>query len=289
MLILAQDETYCGGDLIQALPEHIRGYIMKIGTDDLLEIRLRTGSALTLVRSDGVFFVDSGGKITKNHQKAVRVNAHDIKRGLELITRSSIYAFEDEIRSGFITLPGGHRVGICGDAVTDGGKISRMRWIQSLNYRIAREIIGVADMVMDRIYSGGIIKNTLIISPPMCGKTTLLRDIARKLSEDGKKVSIVDERSEIAALSGGVSPFDLGAGCDVLSGVNKSDGMLLMLRSMSPDVIITDELGGDEDFRAVSEIKKRGVSVIASLHGREYSEEMFDNVIRLEGVGKCLN
>lgn len=289
MLIPAQDETFKEGGIIYALPERIRRHILQIGTDKLMEIRMRTGTALTLMRTDGIFYITPHGKLTKNFENAIIITASDIKRGLELITHSSVYAYEDEIRAGYITLPGGHRVGICGDAVTENGKIMHMRWIQSLNYRIAREIIGAADCVIDKISDGNRIKNTIIISPPMCGKTTLLRDIARQLSLKGKKVSITDERSEIAALSGGISPFDLGAGCDVLSGVNKADGMLLMLRSMSPDVIITDELGGKEDFDAIAEIKKRGVSIITSLHGFDAAPSGFDTVIRLDGIGKCLS
>ena len=220
---------------------------------------------------------------------AVIVTGNDIKRGMELVSRSSVYAFENEIRNGYITLSGGHRVGISGDAVTENGKISHIRTVQSLNYRFAREVIGAADSVIDRIFDGGEIKNTLIVSPPMCGKTTMLRDVARQLSEKGKKVSIVDERGEIAAFSFGISPFRLGANCDVLSGVNKADGMLVMLRSMSPDVIITDEIGDDRDFEAIREIKKRGVKVITTLHGTDTGIDDFDTVIRLGGVGKCLN
>lgn len=289
MLIPAQDETLKEGGIIDALPERIRRYILQTDTDKLTEIRLRTGNALTILRTDGTFYINGKGKLTSNHENAVIVTASDIKRGLELITRSSMYAYEEEIRSGYVTLPGGHRVGICGDAVTENGKIMHMRWIQSLNYRIAREVIGAADCVIDKILDGNRIKNTIIISPPMCGKTTMLRDIARQLSLKGKKVSIADERGEIAALSGGISPFDLGAGCDVLSGVNKADSMLLMLRSMSPDVIITDEIGGKEDFEAIAEIKKRGVSIITSLHGFDSAPDGFDTVIRLEGIGKCLS
>ncbi len=289
MLILAQDETIYGGDLLEALPERVRAYMNQIGTDKLMEIRLRSGTALVLVRTDGIFYMDTKGRLAKNYENAVTVTAGDIRRGLELVTRSSVYAFEDEIRCGFITLAGGHRVGICGDAVTENGKISHIRWVQSLNYRMAHEVIGAADSVMPKIFDGKTIKNTVIVSPPMCGKTTMLRDIARQLSQKGKRVSIVDERGEIAALSGGVSPFDLGAGCDVLSGVNKADGMILMLRSMSPDVIITDEIGGSEDFDAISEIKKRGVSIITSLHGSGIVPSGFDTVIHLEGIGKCIS
>lgn len=289
MFTLAKEEFMLGQDLISAIPEKIRACLLHLPMDKIMEIRLRNASPLSIVCTDGIYYVTHKGVLTKNYKEALTVTGNDIRRGMELITRSSVYAFENEIRNGYITLSGGHRVGISGDAVACGGKISHIKTVQSLNYRFAREVIGAANCVIDRIFDGRQIKNTMIVSPPMCGKTTMLRDIARILSQAGKKVSIVDERGEIAALSFGISPFTLGANCDILSGVNKAEGMLIMLRSMSPDVIITDEIGDKEDFAAISEIKKRGVKVITTLHG-DYSEvDGFETVIRLGGVGECLN
>ncbi len=289
MLTLAKEELISGQDLFSAVPERIRKYLCSVPADKLMEIRLRSGVSLSLVCTDGIFYITHKGRLTENYREAVTVTGNDIRRGLELVTRSSVYAFENEIKNGYVTLAGGHRVGISGDAVIDEGKISHIRSVQSLNYRFAREVIGAADCVIDRIFDGKKIKNTLIVSPPMCGKTTMLRDIARQLSQRGKKVSIVDERGEIAALSFGASPFELGANCDVLANVNKADGMLLMLRAMSPDVIITDEIGDERDFAAISEIKKRGVSVITTLHGMDFAEGGFEEIIRLCGVGQCLS
>ena len=290
MFTLAK-ETYCPGqELFSSLPERIAACLSAIDTDKLMEVRLRCGSALAVMQINGGFFVTPNGRLPRDYGSALKVTSQDIRRGMELVTHCSVYAHEDEIRRGYITLAGGHRVGICGDAVCENGAISHIRSVQALNYRYAREVIGAADCVMDRITDGRIIKNTVIVSPPMCGKTTMLRDIARRLSLMGKRVSIVDERCEIAALSFGESPFDLGAGCDVLSNVGKADGMLLMLRSMSPDVIITDEIGGSNDFAAIAEIKKRGVSIITSLHGgRDIQPSGFELVIRLGGIGECLN
>lgn len=289
MLTLAKEEYFVGQDLLAAIPERLRILLRNIPLEKVMEIRLRYAMGLSAVCTDGIFYVTNRGALTENYAEAAAVTANDIKRGMELVTRSSVYAFEDEIKQGYVTLSGGHRVGISGDAVTENGKICRIRTVQSLNYRFAREVIGAADCVMDRILDGKRIKNTLIVSPPMCGKTTMLRDIARRLSEMGRKVSIVDERGEIAAFSFGMSPFRLGASCDVLSGVNKADGIMLMLRSMSPEVIITDEIGGEADFAAIREVKKRGVSIITTLHGDCAEFDGFENVIRLGGVGKCLN
>lgn len=287
MLTIAREENMEGMEFLGAIPEKQRVLLRNIDLDRLCEIRLRSGMPMALVMTDGIFYITKNGKVTGDYKDGVIVTSGDIKRGMELITRSSVYAFSEDIKNGFITLEKGHRVGISGDAVVENGELSHIRTVQSLNYRYAREVIGSADKVMDRILDGNRIKNTLIVSPPMCGKTTMLRDIARQLSLLGKKVSIVDERGEIAALSNGVPSFSLGANCDVLSGVNKADGMILMLRAMSPDVIITDEIGGKEDFDAISEIKKRGVSIITSLHSFGDAPAGFDTVIRLEGIGKC--
>lgn len=289
MLTLAIEEKNEVWSMIYALPERVRSLLSGIVLDGLCEVRLRRGVQLALTYADGTYYITPKGRLTTSYTDGVIITQSDIERGMELITKSSVYAFEDEIRNGFVTIEGGHRVGICGETVTESGKISHIRKVQSLNYRFAREIIGAADGIMDRIIKDGIIKNTLIVSPPMCGKTTLLRDIARQLSNMGKRVSIVDERREIAASYDGVPAFDLGANCDVLSGVSKCSGMLFMLRSMSPDVIITDEIGEEEDFMAIREIKKRGVKIITTLHsdGGEYPE--FDSVILLEGIGKCSN
>ena len=287
MLTLAKEERMDFCDFMGAIPERIRGLLYDIPMDKLMEVRIRCGMAVSLVCTDGIYHITQKGHITQNCENVIVATAKDIRRGMELITHSSVYAFENEIRNGYITLAGGHRVGITGDAVVVGGEISHIRTVQSLNYRFAREVIGAADSVMEKIYDGKYIKNTLIMSPPMCGKTTMLRDVARQLSLLGKKVSIVDERGEIAALAMGVPSFSLGANCDVLSGVDKADGMLLMLRAMSPDVIITDEIGDERDFAAISEIKKRGVSIITSLHGRDEAPDGFDVVIRLGGIGVC--
>lgn len=285
MFALAQENKDTFSDLLTALPERIRTRVLEVDTDKLLEIRMRRGESLCAVFKSGCYLITPSGSLSRDNKNSLIVTEADIKRALELITNFSLYAYENEIKNGFVTLPGGHRVGVCGEAASSSGKITHLKSIQSLNYRFAREVPGCSDSIMDRILAGTEIKNTLIVSPPMCGKTTLLRDIARNLSLLGKRVSIVDERGEIAAAFGGTSPFDLGVGCDILSGAGKADGMLFMLRSMSPDVIITDEIGTADDFSAIREIKRRGVSIITSLHGKDANIPDFDTVIKLEGIG----
>ena len=285
MFALAQENKALSQYFLTALPEKIRTPVSKLDTDKLLEVRMRCGGKLCAVFKDGSYLLSRGGELSDDIKDAVNITAGDIKTALGLITDFSLYAYENEMRCGFITISGGHRVGVCGEAAASEKGITHLKNIQSLNYRFAREIVGCSDMLMDRIYEKGDIKNTLIVSPPMYGKTTLLRDIARNLSLIGKRVSIVDERGEIAAARNGISPFDMGQGCDILSGASKAEGMLYMLRSMSPDVIITDEIGTAEDMAAIREIKKRGVSVITSLHGRDTKIPDFEAVIKLEGIG----
>lgn len=287
MLTLAVEEKNQASGIIYALPEKIRIAIGSVSLDDVYEIRLRRGMPLAIVNAEGVLYITAKGRVTKDYREGYFVTERDIKRGMELITRSSVYAYEDEIQKGFVTVEGGHRVGVSGDVAIGADGTLRMRCVQSLNYRFAREVIGCADCIMDKIITPQGVKNTLLVSPPMCGKTTMLRDIARQLSIMGKRVCIVDERREIAACTDGVPAFDLGASCDVLSGAPKLEGMMLMLRSMSPDVIITDEIGGEDDFCAIREIKKRGVKVITSLHGDVGEFPDFEQVIYLKGVGKC--
>ena len=282
MFALAQENKELSTCFLTALPEKIRSPVSKSGTDRLLEVRMRCGEKLCCIFKSGSYLLSSSGELLRERKNAVTVTEGDIKSALELVTSFSLYAYENEIRNGFITISGGHRIGVCGEANIGVNGITHLKSIQSLNYRFAREIIGCSDSFMGKIIENGDIKNTLIVSPPMCGKTTLLRDIARNLSLMGKRVSIIDERGEIAATAGRISPFDMGFGCDILSGAPKAEGMLYMLRSMSPDVIITDEIGGNSDLEAIKEIKKRGVSVIASLHGRDTKSSDFDTVINLE-------
>ena len=198
----------------------------------------------------------------------LKVTREHIDEAIEIATSSSVYSVRDQIKNGYITIAGGHRIGITGTAVIKEDKVSFIKDISGLNYRLAGEVIGAANEVVPMILKGGGIKNTLIISPPGAGKTTMLRDIVRQLSYKSYRVSVVDERSEIAALCEGRSAFDLGFSTDVLEGVDKAEGMLMVLRSMSPDVIVTDEIGKQSDIDAIERITNSGAAVIATIHGR---------------------
>ena len=204
-----------------------------------------------------------GGKLCETN---VKISAKDVTSIVETMCRGSLYALQSSLSSGFFTIEGGHRVGVCGKVSCENGKITHMSDISALCIRISREIIGAADNIMDYIECEDRVYNTLIISPPGCGKTTVLRDIARNIG-NRKKVCIVDERSEIAACIGGVAQNDIGKFTCVLDRAPKTEGMRILLRTMAPDVIITDETGGENEEQAIYEIINCGIKLITTIHG----------------------
>lgn len=252
--------------ILEFLPRRIRKIMYFIPTEGLEEIRLRLGLPIALLYADRCCYITKDGALSPSYTGCLVASRADLSEGMELISEASVYALTDEIKNGYITVNGGHRIGICGSAALDNGKICNISHVSGLNYRIAREVLGAAKDIMPYVYNKSHVRNTLIISPPRCGKTTLVRDVARSLSEMGKKVSIIDERNEISAMSNGCCGYDLGISSDVLSGASKAEGTLLMLRSMSPDVIVTDELGADEEGRVLSKIAGSGVNIISTIH-----------------------
>ena len=244
------------------------------------EIRLRAGKPLVIQQYLKEWFVSKRGNLDEFCSEPYIVDQSEISKTIEIMSDNSIYAYQDEIKNGFITLKGGHRVGIAGKVVLDGNSIKNIKNISGLNIRISREIPGCSDHVINYILNkkGGIY-NTLIISPPQCGKTTILRDLARKISDGiceagfkGMKVGIVDERSEIAACYKGIPQNNVGIRTDVMDGCPKSLGMSMMIRSMSPQVIITDEIGGHGDKESIKSVINAGVKIIATAHGYNLTE-----------------
>jgi len=200
----------------------------------------------------------------------------DICETMEKISRYSFYAFEAELSAGYITLPGGHRVGVSGQVVMEKGAVQAWRYISGLNIRIARCVPGCADAVLPHIFDGKNIFHTMIISPPGCGKTTILRDIVRQISDgvgdSGLTVGLADERSEIAGCFCGKPQNDVGIRTDVVDGCPKSLAMMMLLRGMSPDVIAADELGGEEDACAVDAVLNAGVKLLCTAHGQNIAD-----------------
>lgn len=230
----------------------------------------------------------------KNEKSLTRiVTKEDLQKTLNNLIKFSYYAYEDDLAKGFVTIAGGHRVGICGKAVLKNDRPALIKEISSMNIRFAKEIKGCANSLIPLIIRENQPVNTLIVSPPGCGKTTLLRDMARALSVRGIKVAICDERSEIAGMYDSKPSFDLGPRTDVLDGCDKVFGITMLIRSMSPHVIITDEMGKAEDIKAVWQCKNAGVSLITSIHGSDRKDiedspigtllekKMFKNIIYL--------
>ena len=272
MYIATNETTTIRSGILNYIPSGIRRRLFNISLDEARGIRICSGKPVCIYYSDGCYYINARGILSRIPNNAVYAKKSDIEEALELASKSSVYSVHDEIKNGFITISGGHRIGITGTAVTENGGLGFLKDISGLNYRLAREVKGAADKVIDKIYYNNVLKNTLIISPPGAGKTTMLRDIARQLSYRGMRVSIVDERREIAAMNEGQSAFDLGFSTDILDGAPKPEGMLMMLRSMSPEVIITDEIGKEEDISAIETIINSGVKIITTIHGKNRNQ-----------------
>jgi stage III sporulation protein AA len=255
--------------------------ILKKTDPDMLgkaeEIRMRAGRPLMICFNGDDRFVERDGSLALTARQPVLITSENIVETLELVSKNSLYSYMEEIRNGFITLEGGHRVGVAGKAVLSEGRIRNIKEISGLNIRFAKEIIGCGGKVLKHIISGGSVCNTLIVSPPQCGKTTMLRDLARSLSNGeyalkGMKVGIVDERSEIASCKNGIPQFDVGLRTDVLDGCPKTQGLPMIIRTMSPEVVITDEIGNSGDCECIIKVLNAGVKVIASAHGYSIAE-----------------
>ena len=231
-----------------------------IGNSGINEIRLRAGKNLILRFNAREIITE------------YVVNVEDILNILLSISKNSIYSIQNDINNGFLTIKGGHRVGVTGEVVLENGKIKNIKNISSMNIRIAREIKGASNKLLSMVLSNKGINNTLIISPPGAGKTTMLRDLVRQISNFGKNVSLIDERGEIASVYNGKAMLDVGVRTDVMSFCPKHIGINLVTRSMGPDVIATDEIGNALDVEAIKNAALSGVNLIFTMHGKDISD-----------------
>ncbi len=245
---------------------------------EINEIRMRVHAPI-IIRSLGrEYFIDPKGNMIHNIEQAYRMNEHEMELFLQYSCRDSVYAFEEEIKKGFLTIQGGHRIGIAGQVVLDSySNIKTIKNITCFNIRIAHEIKNAAKNILPFLYYNNRLQNTLIISPPGCGKTTMLRDIIRQVSNGNKygeacQISIVDERSEIAGCYQGIPQNDVGLRTDVMDACPKQIGMMMLLRSMSPQVMAIDELGGKEDVEALIHVINSGCSILVTMHGENIEE-----------------
>lgn len=261
-------------DLMKIFTSRIRILLSKLQIDfeQLQEIRLRIQSPLLILYQNREFYVNEDGSLGKDRKNAYIISKNEIKETIEYISNYSLYAYEEEIKQGFITIQGGHRIGLAGKIIMERDMIKSMKYISFINVRLSHQMKGCADQVLPYIMEDNKVKHTLIISPPRCGKTTLLRDMIRQLSNgteyfNGVTVGVVDERSEIGACYMGVPQNELGVRTDILDCCPKAKGMLMLIRTMSPQVIAVDEIGSREDIEAIEYVMNCGCKLMATVHG----------------------
>jgi len=263
------------GEDVRSILDNIRA----VALHEVEELRLRVGQPLLIRTSDKDLFLNREGGVTSPN-KAYFVKREDLACALERMTHSSVYAVEEDLKQGFLTLPGGNRVGLTGEAVLQHGQIQTMKHISSLNLRIARDILGQGLKILPLLLEAdGTFCHTLLISPPRAGKTTLLRDLIRLISNgvpqlglSGLTVGVVDERGELAGMWQGVPTYNLGYRTDVLDGCPKARGMSMLVRSMAPQVLAMDELGHDEDVAALKDALRTGVRILSTAHASSLEE-----------------
>lgn len=227
------------------------------------EFRLRVGNPMSVTVEGHEFFTDPAD--------SPAVTEADLAKVVELASRGSVYSVTDEIKNGYIAAQGGHRVGVCGKAVLHDGQMIYIKEVSSVCIRIAREALGAADGMPSQLITGDRLPNTLIISPPLYGKTTFLRDMIRQLSDGcgaapAFRVAVADERGELGGVFNGSPQFHLGKRTDILTGCPKAEAILVLLRSMAPQIIAVDEITAPEDIAAIAKAAYCGVSVLATAH-----------------------
>ena len=254
-------------ELSSVFPEFLKDIVREAGidTEHLKEIRIRADRPVLMMYGNREY-----------RSKAV-VEREQLKEILAYLSYYSLYAYEDEIRQGYLSLPGGHRAGIAGRTVLEQGRIRTITDVSSLNIRFAHEVKGCADRLLPWIRKEGGLWHTLLASAPGHGKTTLLRDCIRQISEGdrehpGLTVGVVDERSEIAGSFRGVPGNDVGMRTDVLDGCPKAEGMMMLIRSMAPKVVAVDEIGSREDLEALTTAINCGCVVMATVHAGSMEE-----------------
>lgn len=282
-------------NLSAAFPEKDRPFWKSIFCrEGLTEVRLRAEKPALAYLWRDEFFLGKMGEFQKNGMGARVFSARELSELVLHLCKYSPYAYEEEMREGYLTLEGGHRLGIAGAVSLSQGRVQSVRYVTFLNLRIASQVKGAADGILPYVYQNGMPQNLLIVSPPGCGKTTMLRELIRKVSDGngygrGRTVGVVDERMEISGCFAGVPQTELGIRTDVLGGCPKALGMKLMIRSMAPEVLAVDELGKAEDLEELREAMRCGVKIFATLHGKGREdvagrglEELFDVIAFLE-------
>lgn len=260
------------GQATEILPLRLRPFARRLPASQQRvaeELRLRIGQPMSVLLPQGELLLSTAPE--------ARVQTGDLEQLCQQASDFAYYAAADSLRQGFLTVQGGFRLGVCGTVMMQEGRNAEMKQISSLSLRIAREKPGIAQTLAEELFTGQRLHSTLILSPPGGGKTTLLRDLVRLLSDGlgthcGLRVGLVDERGELAACHRGVPQLHIGRQTDVLDGCPKAIGIPMLLRAMNPQVIAVDEISTAEDFQAIRQAAGCGVSLLATLHGTDLSE-----------------
>ena len=275
---------------VELLPRHLKEKLYRLSKADMLaaeEIRLRAGAGLSLLCGGGERLMDRG-----------RISSRELADIVCSASNSSIHTVSANIREGFVTSESGHRIGICGTAAVKDGEICGINSYSSLTIRIAKEIKTAAEGLPELISAGCGLSSVLIISPPGGGKTTLLRDLVRRISGQGIRVALADERGEIAAVRDGAPSLDVGPCTDVMDMAPRSEAAMFLLRAMTPQVIAMDEISSAREMEAARAIAGCGTAIFATAHGGSieelktkkryrtlFEEGVFDSVVAISGSG----
>lgn len=290
-------------EILPLLPKDVTRIVDKVKDEKLAEIsemKLRVGKEVNLKIGS---FEKALSQFVENKNEIYLVTREDINKTIGFMCRNSLYSANEEIKNGFITIKGGHRIGISGRTVMENEVIKSIKDFSGINIRVSREVTGSADELIKYVYDKKKFLNTLIISPPCCGKTTLLRDLVRQISNGipqkgimGKTISLIDERSELAACFNGEAQNDVGVRTDVLDCCPKSQGIMTMIRAMGPEIVAVDEIGSKKDAEAIMCASVCGVSILATMHGSElddaekreelqrlFKQKLFQRIVILSG------
>ncbi|MDO4540919.1 MAG: stage III sporulation protein AA [Syntrophomonadaceae bacterium] len=288
MASIYHDTEIIKRELLPFLPAEPARLLLQCEEDwrGLEEIRLRVGRPLLLRIGERDYALSREGGLC-DPAEGYMVSVEDVRRTLSAVSENSLYAFEEDIRRGYITVPGGHRVGLAGQIISEDDVVVRMKHFSGIAMRVARQCIGCADCLTPHLFPapGAGPVSTLLLSPPRCGKTTMLRDVTRTLANGSswgapQNVALIDERSELAGCWHGRPQLEVGLRTDVLDACPKRVGMLMALRALSPQVIVTDELGREADAEAVRDCLHAGVTVISSVHANGLEDIKLRPVLR---------